>query len=42
MPLKDLLQVRRLTSREAATLVAGVAEALDYAHGANRQRIAQF
>jgi hypothetical protein len=33
MPLKDLLQVRRLTFREAAALVAEVAEALDYAHG---------
>jgi tetratricopeptide (TPR) repeat protein len=32
VPLKDLLQVRRLTFREAATLVAEVAEALDYAH----------
>ncbi len=32
LPLKDLLQVRRLTFREAATLVAEVAEALDYAH----------
>src|SRR5262249_61074382 len=31
VPLKDLLEVRRLTFREAATLVAGVAEALDYA-----------
>jgi hypothetical protein len=30
--LKDLLEVRRLTFREAATLVANVAEALDYAH----------
>jgi eukaryotic-like serine/threonine-protein kinase len=33
VPLEDLLQVRRLTFREAATPVAGVAEALDYAHG---------
>jgi serine/threonine-protein kinase len=32
LPLKDLLEVRRLTFREAATLVAEVAEALDYAH----------
>jgi tRNA A-37 threonylcarbamoyl transferase component Bud32/peroxiredoxin len=31
-PLKDLLEVRRLTFREAAALVAEVAEALDYAH----------
>jgi serine/threonine protein kinase len=31
--LKDLLEVRKLTFREAATLVADVAEALDYAHG---------
>jgi serine/threonine protein kinase len=30
--LKDLLDVRRLTFREAATLIAEVAEALDYAH----------
>jgi len=30
--LKDLLQIRRLTVHEAATLVANVAEALDYAH----------
>jgi WD40 repeat protein len=29
---KDLLQVRRLTLREAAALVADVADALDYAH----------
>jgi serine/threonine-protein kinase len=33
VPLKDLLQVRKLTFREAAVLVADVAEALDYAHG---------
>src|SRR2546430_1962125 len=33
VPLKDLLQTRRLTFREAASLVAEVAEALDYAHG---------
>jgi WD40 repeat protein/tRNA A-37 threonylcarbamoyl transferase component Bud32 len=32
LPLKDLLQVRKLTFREAAALVADVAEALDYAH----------
>jgi WD40 repeat protein/tRNA A-37 threonylcarbamoyl transferase component Bud32 len=32
VPLNDLLQVRRLTFREAAALVADVAEALDYAH----------
>jgi WD40 repeat protein/serine/threonine protein kinase len=32
MPLKDLLEVRRLTFGEAASLVAEVAEALDYAH----------
>jgi WD40 repeat protein/tRNA A-37 threonylcarbamoyl transferase component Bud32 len=32
VPLRDLLQVRRLTVREAATLVADLAEALDYAH----------
>jgi hypothetical protein len=32
VPLKDLLEVRRLTFREAATLVLDVAEALDYAH----------
>jgi WD40 repeat protein/serine/threonine protein kinase len=31
--LKDLLKVRRPTFREAAALVADVAEALDYAHG---------
>jgi serine/threonine protein kinase/WD40 repeat protein len=30
--LKDLLEVRRLTFREAAGLVADLAEALDYAH----------
>jgi WD40 repeat protein len=33
MPLKDLLEVQRLTFREAAALVAEVAEALHYAHG---------
>jgi WD40 repeat protein len=32
VPLKDLLEVRRLTFDEAASLVADVAEALDYAH----------
>jgi hypothetical protein len=32
VPLKDLLEVRRLTFREAATLLADVADALDYAH----------
>jgi WD40 repeat protein/tRNA A-37 threonylcarbamoyl transferase component Bud32 len=32
VPLKDLLEVRRLTFREAAALVADVAEALHYAH----------
>jgi hypothetical protein len=32
VPLRDLLQVRRLTWREAAELVAAVAGALDYAH----------
>ncbi len=31
-PLKDLLQTRSLTFRESATLIAEVAEALDYAH----------
>jgi WD40 repeat protein/tRNA A-37 threonylcarbamoyl transferase component Bud32 len=31
--LRDLLAQRRLTFREAAALVADVAEALDYAHG---------
>jgi WD40 repeat protein len=31
--LKDFLQVRALTFREAATLAAQVADALDYAHG---------
>jgi hypothetical protein len=30
--LKDLVELRRLTFRETATLVADVAEALDYAH----------
>jgi tRNA A-37 threonylcarbamoyl transferase component Bud32 len=30
--LKDLLEVRKLTFREAAELVASLAEALDYAH----------
>jgi tetratricopeptide (TPR) repeat protein/tRNA A-37 threonylcarbamoyl transferase component Bud32 len=32
VPLKDLLEQRRLTFREAAALVADVAEAVDYAH----------
>jgi serine/threonine protein kinase/tetratricopeptide (TPR) repeat protein len=32
VPLKDLLEVRPLTFREAAALVAEVAEALDHAH----------
>ncbi len=32
VPLNQLLEVRRLTSREAAELMAEVAEALDYAH----------
>ena len=32
VPLKDLLEVRRLTFRETATLIAEVAEAVDYAH----------
>jgi serine/threonine protein kinase len=31
--LKDFLEVRRLTFRESAELVANLAEALDYAHG---------
>jgi tRNA A-37 threonylcarbamoyl transferase component Bud32 len=31
--LKDLLEVRRLTFRESAQLVADLAEALEYAHG---------
>ncbi len=33
VPLRDLLAVRPLTFREAAALVAEVAEAVDYAHG---------
>jgi WD40 repeat protein/serine/threonine protein kinase len=33
VPLRDLLQVRRLAFREAALLIAEVADALDYAHG---------
>src|SRR5262249_22960058 len=33
VPLKDLLEARRLTFRESAALVAEVADALDYAHG---------
>jgi WD40 repeat protein len=32
VPLRDLLQVRRLTFREATLMVAELAEALDYAH----------
>src|SRR5262249_9171470 len=32
LSLRDLLEVRRVTCREAAALVAEVAEALDYAH----------
>jgi WD40 repeat protein/serine/threonine protein kinase len=32
VPLKDLMAVKRLAFREAATLVAEVADALDYAH----------
>jgi serine/threonine protein kinase len=32
VPLKDLLEARRLTFRETASLLAEVAEALDYAH----------
>jgi serine/threonine protein kinase len=32
VPLRDLLEVRRPTFRQAAALVAEVAEALDYAH----------
>jgi WD40 repeat protein/tRNA A-37 threonylcarbamoyl transferase component Bud32 len=32
VPLRDLLQVRRLTFRESAALTADLAEALDYAH----------
>jgi WD40 repeat protein len=32
VPLKDLLETRRLTFQEAAALVAEAAEALDYAH----------
>jgi serine/threonine protein kinase len=33
VPLREFLQVRRLTFREAAALIADMAEALDYAHG---------
>jgi WD40 repeat protein/tRNA A-37 threonylcarbamoyl transferase component Bud32/Flp pilus assembly protein TadD len=33
VPLKDLLEVRQLTFREAAGLLAEVAEALEHAHG---------
>jgi hypothetical protein len=32
VPLKDLLEAKRLTFREAATLLADVADAVDYAH----------
>jgi WD40 repeat protein len=32
VPLKELIEVKRLTFRECAQLVAAVAEALDYAH----------
>jgi hypothetical protein len=32
VPLKDLLEVRRPSFREAASLMADIAEALDYAH----------
>jgi WD40 repeat protein len=32
VPLTDLLELRRLTFRESATLVADIADALDYAH----------
>ncbi len=32
VPLKDLLEVRRLTFRESALLIAQIAEALDHAH----------
>ncbi len=32
VPLKDLLELRRLTFQESATLVADIAEALDHAH----------
>jgi eukaryotic-like serine/threonine-protein kinase len=32
LPLKDLLKIRRLTFREAALIVAQIAESLDYAH----------
>jgi serine/threonine-protein kinase len=32
VPLKDLLDIRRLTFREAATLVSEVADALEFAH----------
>jgi WD40 repeat protein/tRNA A-37 threonylcarbamoyl transferase component Bud32 len=34
VPLKDLLEARRLTFQEAAALAANVGEALDYAHSA--------
>jgi WD40 repeat protein/serine/threonine protein kinase/tetratricopeptide (TPR) repeat protein len=32
VPLRDLMEIRQLTFREAASLVAEVAEAVDYAH----------
>ncbi len=32
VPLKDLLEIRRLTFRESALLIAQIAEALDHAH----------
>jgi len=32
VPLKDLMETRRLTFRESASLVADIADALDYAH----------
>jgi tetratricopeptide (TPR) repeat protein len=32
VPLKDLLETRRLTFRESATLIAAAADAVDYAH----------
>ncbi len=35
IPLQDLLEVRRLTFKEAAKLVAELAETLDYAHSLN-------
>jgi WD40 repeat protein/serine/threonine protein kinase len=33
VPLRDLMEVRKLTFRETAALLAEVADALDYAHG---------